>query len=57
MQFQNDTLLRQLAMLRRIPQHPSHITARVLAERMEAEGFEVSKLQLGACRMGSERIR
>lgn len=43
MQSQNDTLLRQLAMLRHIPQHPRHITARVLTERMEAEGFEVSK--------------
>src|ERR1022692_4547324 len=43
MQSQNDTLLRQLAMLRYIPQHPRQITARELTERVEAEGFEVSK--------------
>ncbi len=43
MQSQNDTLLRQLAMLRHIPQHPRQVTARELTERVEAEGFEVSK--------------
>lgn len=43
MQSQNDTLLRQLATLRYIPQHPRQITARELTERVEAEGFEVSK--------------
>lgn len=43
MQSQNDTLLRQLAMLRYIPQHPRQITARELTERVESEGFMVSK--------------
>lgn len=43
MQSQNDTQLRQWAMLRRIPQHPRQITARELTVRLEAEGFEVSK--------------
>lgn len=43
MQSQNDTLLRLLTMLRRIPQHPRQITARELTERLEAEGFEMSK--------------
>lgn len=43
MQSQNDTLLRQLAMLRYIPQHPRQITARELTASVEAEGFEVSK--------------
>lgn len=43
MQSQNDTQLRQWAMLRRIPQHPRQITARELTERLESEGFEVSK--------------
>ena len=43
MQSQNDTLLRQLIMLRYIPQHPRTITARELTERVEAEGFVVSK--------------
>ena len=43
MQSQNDTLLRQLEMLRNIPQHPRQITARELTERVETEGFAVSK--------------
>lgn len=43
MKSQNDTHLRQWAMLRRIPQHPRQITARELTERLESEGFEVSK--------------
>jgi len=43
MQSQNDTLLRQLAMLQHIPQHPRQITARELTERVETEGFVVSK--------------
>lgn len=43
MQSQNDTLLRQLAMLRYIPQHPRQITARELTERVESEGYVVSK--------------
>ena len=43
MQSQNDTLLRQLVMLRCIPQHPRQITARELTERVKAEGFAVSK--------------
>ena len=43
MQNQNDTQLRQWAMLKRIPQHPRQITARELTEHLEAEGFEVSK--------------
>jgi predicted DNA-binding transcriptional regulator YafY len=43
MQSQNDTQLRQWAMLRRIPQHPRQITARELTVRLESEGFEVSK--------------
>ncbi len=43
MQSQNDTLLRQLIMLRYIPQHPRTITARELTERVKAEGFVVSK--------------
>lgn len=43
MKSQNDTHLRQWAMLRRIPQHPRQITSRELTERLESEGFEVSK--------------
>ena len=43
MHSQNDTLLRQLEMLRHIPQHPLQITARKLTERIETEGFSVSK--------------
>lgn len=43
MQHQNDTQLRQWAMLKRIPQHPRQITARELTEHLEAEGFEVGK--------------
>lgn len=43
MQNQNDTQLRQWAMLKGIPQHPHKITAREITERLEAEGFEVSK--------------
>lgn len=43
MQSQNDTQLRQWAMLKRIPQHPRQITARELTENLESEGFEVSK--------------
>ena len=43
MQSQKDTLLRQLTMLRYIPQHPRQATARELTKHVEAEGFEVSK--------------
>lgn len=43
MQSQNDTLLRQLAMLKHIPRHPRQITARELTERVEADGFVISK--------------
>lgn len=43
MQSQNDTQLRQWAMLKRIPQHPRQITAREITENLESEGFEVSK--------------
>ena len=43
MQNQNDTQLRQWAMLRRIPQHPRQITARELTDRLLSEGFDVSK--------------
>lgn len=43
MQSQNDTQLRQWAMLKCIPQHPRQITARELTERLESEGFEMSK--------------
>ncbi len=43
MQSQNDTLLRQLAMIKHIPRHPRQITARELTERVEAEGFVISK--------------
>ena len=43
MRSQNDTLLRLLTMLRCIPQHPRQITARELNDRVEAEGFVVSK--------------
>lgn len=43
MQSQNDTLLRQWAMLKCIPQHPRQITARELTERLKSEGFEISK--------------
>ena len=43
MQSQNDTQLRQWAMLKRIPQHPRQITAKELTERLEADQFEVSK--------------
>jgi predicted DNA-binding transcriptional regulator YafY len=42
-QNQNDTQLRQWAMLRHIPQHPRQITAKELTERLKSEGFEVSK--------------
>lgn len=42
-QNQNDTQLRQWAMLKRIPQHPRQITARELTERLGSEGFEVGK--------------
>lgn len=43
MQSQNDTQLRQWAMLKRIPQHPRQITARELTESLAEEGFEMSK--------------
>lgn len=43
MQNNNDTQLRQWAMLKRIPQHPRLITARELTERLASEGFEVGK--------------
>ena len=43
MQSKNDTQLRQWAMLRHIPQHPRQITARDLNERLESEGFVVTK--------------
>lgn len=43
MQHQNDTQLRQWAMLRRIPQHPRQVTAKELTEKLANEGFEVSK--------------
>ena len=43
MQSQNDTQLRQWAMLRYIPQQPRQITARDITERLESEGFAVSK--------------
>lgn len=43
MQSQNDTLLRQLAMIKYIPRHPRQITARELTERVQAEGFVISK--------------
>lgn len=43
MQNQNDTQLRQWAMLKHIPQHPRPITARELTERLISEGFAVSK--------------
>ncbi|TXT26557.1 MAG: transcriptional regulator-like protein [Gallionellaceae bacterium] len=43
MPSQNDTQLRQWAMLRRIPQQPRQITALELTGRLESEGFEVSK--------------
>lgn len=43
MPSQNDTQLRQWAMLRHIPQHPRQITARELTGRLESDGFEVGK--------------
>lgn len=43
MQHQNDTQLRQWAMLKRIPQHPRLITAGELTEHLKSEGFEVGK--------------
>lgn len=43
MQSQNDTQLRQWAMLKCIPQHPRQITARELTQRLESDGFEISK--------------
>ena len=43
MQSQNDTQLRQWAMLKRIPQHPRQITAREMHKHLESEGFEVTK--------------
>lgn len=39
----NDTQLRQWAMLRHIPQHPRQVSARELTERLRSEGFEISK--------------
>lgn len=39
----NDTQLRQWAMLKHIPQHPRQITARELNQKLISEGFEVSK--------------
>jgi predicted DNA-binding transcriptional regulator YafY len=39
----NDTQLRQWAMLRHIPQHPRQVSARELTEKLRSEGFEVSK--------------
>lgn len=43
MPSQNDTQLRQWAMLRHMPRHPRQITAGELGERLKSEGFEVSK--------------
>lgn len=42
-QSNNDTQLRQWAMLRHIPQHPRQVSARELTERLRSEGFEISK--------------
>ncbi len=39
----NETLLRQWAMLRMVPRYPQKITARDLTDRLEGEGFPVSK--------------
>ena len=43
MRRQNDTQIRQYAMLKLIPQHPRQISARELTERLNSEGFEVGK--------------
>lgn len=42
-QSNNDTQLRQWAMLGHIPRHPRQISARDLTERLLGEGFDVSK--------------
>lgn len=42
-QNNNDTQLRQWAMLRHIPQHPRQVSARELTEKLRSEGFEISK--------------
>lgn len=39
----NDTQLRQWAMLRHIPQYPRQICARELTEKLRSEGFVISK--------------
>jgi predicted DNA-binding transcriptional regulator YafY len=43
MAHQHETLLRQWQMLRHIPRYPLKITARALKERLDAEGFIISK--------------
>ena len=42
-QNNNDTQLRQWAMLRHIPQHPRQVSARELTEKLRSEGFVISK--------------
>lgn len=40
---QNNTLLRQWQMLRQIPRYPLKITARTVLEKLESDGFKVTK--------------
>ena len=43
MQNNNDTQLRQYAMLTLIPQHPRQISAREITAQLESQGFEIGK--------------
>lgn len=42
----SDTILRQWAMLRRIPRRPQKVTVRELAAHLEAEGFRITRRQI-----------
>lgn len=42
----SDTILRQWAMLRRIPRRPQKVTVRELATHLEAEGFSITRRQI-----------
>jgi predicted DNA-binding transcriptional regulator YafY len=43
MALQHDTLLRQWHMLRHIPRYPSKVTARTLKEKLDLDGFNITK--------------
>ena len=43
MALQHDTLLRQWHMLRHIPRYPLKVTARTLKERLDLDGFNITK--------------